>query len=207
MARVLGRARATSGRFSPLHEGDTSVAIPIARIRLTIPQFQSPSRGGHLCGCEVLDVGGAVRERFSPLHEGDTSVAQLTLPDERWYCSFSPLHEGDTSVARALATGLGVGVYVSVPFTRGTPLWPRRSRSFARSIRRFQSPSRGGHLCGEVRVAVHALLQIVSVPFTRGTPLWRAALPQEGAALPRFSPLHEGDTSVAECYLANFRLS
>ncbi|SPF49614.1 hypothetical protein SBA4_4120017 [Candidatus Sulfopaludibacter sp. SbA4] len=62
--------------FSPLHEGDTSVAY-------------SPSRPA--CpGCV----------RFSPLHEGDTSVALgLDSLSCRSIACFSPLHEGDTSVA------------------------------------------------------------------------------------------------------------
>ena len=132
--------------FSPLHEGDTSVARARGewqsrKLRVSVPftrgtppwhrpcrsrrsassLFQSPSRGGHLRG---IMGGGSVRARrsFSPLHEGDTSVARekgdttIDLP------SFSPLHEGDTSVA---SEGLkdNNNALVSVPFTRGTPPW------------------------------------------------------------------------------------
>ena len=64
--------------FSPLHEGDTSVA-----------------------------VAGVVRDTrflsFSPLHEGDTSVAPRKAPLLWSDLRFSPLHEGDTSVARTLS--------------------------------------------------------------------------------------------------------
>ena len=40
-------------------------------------------------------------------------------------------------------------------------------------------------------------MERVSVPFTRGTPLWRPGPPGPGAPSHRFSPLHEGDASVA----------
>ena len=87
--------------------------------------------------------------------------------------SFSPLHEGDTSVAHRRAGWRLRTMRVSVPFTRGTPPWPlqrahRRCPPFS-----FQSPSRGGHLRGEPQGA----------PKRKG--------------VPSFSPLHEGDTSVA----------
>ena len=36
--------------FSPLHEGDTSVAGSSPSISARVRPFQSPSRGGHLCG-------------------------------------------------------------------------------------------------------------------------------------------------------------
>ena len=61
----------------------------------------------------------------------------------------------------------------------------------------FQSPSRGGHLRGTPRLLEAICGLAVSVPFTRGTPPW---LEREKRKLIRqnsFSPLHEGDTSVA----------
>ena len=61
--------------FSPLHEGDTSVAV------LNVVILYQPFT------------------RFSPLHEGDTSVAPLPGRPQRGRPGFSPLHEGDTSVA------------------------------------------------------------------------------------------------------------
>ena len=86
--------------------------------------------------------------------------------------SFSPLHEGDTSVARVPAGRRGGVDRVSVPFTRGTPPWRRGQAAPACQLR-------------------------VSVPFTRGTPPWRwMGLTVVVVAL-CFSPLHEGDTSVA----------
>src|ERR1019366_6615949 len=63
--------------------------------------------------------------------------------------------------------------FVSVPFTRGTPPWPH-----------FRVGS--------------AKLFCVSVPFTRGTPPWPRPLATANDTLPSFSPLHEGDTSVAQ---------
>ena len=135
---------------------------------------------------------------------------------------------------------------VSVPFTRGTPLWRRklwrpspRKTSFQSPSRgghlcgtgsmsctavtaRFQSPSRGGHLCGprtDPSAIAPTVFQspsrgghlcgrfelyarpwrcaAVSVPFTRGTPLWPCEIRRTKASNERFSPLHEGDTSVA----------
>ena len=101
VARGTGsRSRRVHERFSPLHEGDTSVA-PEARRRsfVTVPGF-------------------------SPLHEGDTSVALHSLRALQWRPeSFSPLHEGDTSVAIAQTEVNDAYISVSVPFTRGTPPW------------------------------------------------------------------------------------
>ena len=91
--------------------------------------------------------------------------------------SFSPLHEGDTSVATPQALRCILRPVVSVPFTKGgTPSWPMML-SIARTtspLVMFQSPSLGGHLCG---------------------PLLPAAPLRSPFAC--FSPLHEGDTSVA----------
>ena len=74
------------------------------------------------------------------------------MANEAWQAQyqgkrFSPLHEGDTSVA--IAAGAGSDLKL-----------------------KFQSPSRGGHLCGDF--AAHGVQRalLVSVPFTRGTPLW-----------------------------------
>ena len=61
----------------------------------------------------------------------------------------------------------------------------------------FQSPSRGGHLRGDSGAYYVARDFYVSVPFTRGTPPWRVKPRRAGATMCRFSPLHEGDTSVA----------
>ena len=41
----------------------------------------------------------------------------------------------------------------------------------------------------------------VSVPFTRGTPPWHWQTDCHSKLIFRFSPLHEGDTSVAASYL------
>ena len=87
---------------------------------------------------------------------------------------FSPLREGDTSVAVQVLA-------IEYP-------------AFS-----FQSPSRGGHLRGTSHPARLApLTSHVSVPFARGTPPWLRAVDAD-TALPLFgfSPLREGDTSVA----------
>ena len=85
--------------FSPLHEGDTSVAPESRLNRPLVALFQSPSRGGHLRGGQGPSDRPGIHLRFSPLHEGDTSVA--------------------------FADRLSHNVlfFVSVPFTRGTPPW------------------------------------------------------------------------------------
>ena len=99
MANPYGLPQRDIQGFSPLHEGDTSVAQ------------------------DSGDVAHAVRECFSPLHEGDTSVASAMDSTGNNRSRFSPLHEGDTSVAHALQRVASHGKLVSVPFTRGTPPW------------------------------------------------------------------------------------
>src|ERR1039458_9652683 len=182
--------------FSPLHEGDTSVAIgrrhiPGMKYSVSVPltrgtppwpctvactkrllcPFQSPSRGGHLRGPGFQGCARFHGQSFSPLHEGDTSVAVERAIRVVLAVRFSPLHEGDTSVARRFALGY-------------------------RSLPRFQSPSRGGHLRGFTHT-LNIPLYRVSVPFTRGTPPWPLHYPPWLPCLLSFSPLHEGDTSVA----------
>ena len=61
--------------FSPLHEGDTSVARRRSVLVCRRSGFQSPSRGGHLRGAAADDSTEGPDLGFSPLHEGDTSVA------------------------------------------------------------------------------------------------------------------------------------
>ena len=233
-------------RFSPLHEGDASVANYGCGVSPFHWSFQSPSRGGRLCGpgfrrrglCRVrVSVpftrgtplwrgsrafglrSGRVsvpftrgtplwrRKRrpklgpwpgFSPLHEGDASVAGTGRRRARDRHRFSPLHEGDASVAMARVRLCGRPILVSVPFTRGTPLWHPSGGVDALGNEQFQSPSRGGRLCGilsdfgypypcpgfsplhegDASVALSCAeagdgVGQVSVPFTRGTPLWR----------------------------------
>ena len=141
--------------FSPLHEGDTSVALVSADQEPTITGFQSPSRGGHLRGAMSRAMVANRKPCFSPLHEGDTSVAIAAVGDVMKLASFSPLHEGDTSVARK-------------PGDNPEP------------IPQFQSPSRGGHLRGAAEKPIRIMHQSVSVPFTRGTPPWRARRSRRG---------------------------
>ena len=73
--RRLGSGSMGRAGFSPLREGDTSVA-----------QANSQSSGA---------------DCFSPLREGDTSVARRRARHTRHDPGFSPLREGDTSVADA----------------------------------------------------------------------------------------------------------
>ena len=164
----------------------------------------------------------AVYPSFSPLHEGDTSVATAEEVKGLQILSFSPLHEGDTSVAPSRNRRRSRLLRVSVPFTRGTPPW-LGARHAHEQFQVFQSPSRGGHLRGAAGGFERAGSGVhVSVPFTRGTPPWPAERADDGVrdhafqspsrgghlrgrqrlfqnrrAHLGFSPLHEGDTSVA----------
>ena len=123
MASPLPVTSSPKSCFSPLHEGDASVAAQEPHERESNCPFQSPSRGGRLCGSGVQ--GDDQRHAgFSPLHEGDASVAVCDLfgrvigplfqsPSRggrlcgltmltswlRSQIGFSPLHEGDASVA------------------------------------------------------------------------------------------------------------
>ena len=162
----------SSNCFSPLHEGDTSVAPMSPWLREVAAPFQSPSRGGHLCGryLEELPLSyspvsvpftrgtplwllNTSRQSnylicFSPLHEGDTSVAPGCDPLQRGRSQFQSPSRGGHLCGPPSARPNRQGQNVSVPFTRGTPLWLSRSASAAPPNPRFQSPSRGGHLCG-----------------------------------------------------------
>ena len=113
-------------------------------------------------------------------------------------------------------------VYVSVPFTRGTPPWLFLRRLHSHCELRF-SPLHEGDTSvaagrfatwpahrpcfsplheGDTSVALRGVLlrcdfELVSVPFTRGTPPWLSVTDIDTPIAQRFSPLHEGDTSVA----------
>ena len=183
--------------FSPLHEGDTSVATaegmadqresmfqspsrgghlrgqPAVHVRYPVEMFQSPSRGGHLRGAAAIRRERGPIDGFSPLHEGDTSVARQLLDPLHANIGFSPLHEGDTSVA-------------------GRADW------MACRYVPFQSPSRGGHLRGRGGGAVLPALCGSFSPLHEGDT--SVALKAGGTSplgIICFSPLHEGDTSVA----------
>ena len=198
----------TSWSFSPLHEGDTSVAsirwrYSISRHFVSVPF----TRGTPPWQLPPLTILMPVL-CFSPLHEGDTSVADVGAGgqgrdrafqspsrgghlrgstrrkrESRCLRCFSPLHEGDTSVAGAIDSSLQIVM------------------GFA-----FQSPSRGGHLRGTVDSCAQRGTASVSVPFTRGTPPWPAGSMASMTGLTCFSPLHEGDTSVASPRSARDRI-
>ena len=75
MAQITQHSATEFGSFSPLHEGDTSVARAKQGTYKVTFTFQSPSRGGHLCG--FPPAAAMLVDGFSPLHEGDTSVAAI----------------------------------------------------------------------------------------------------------------------------------
>ena len=158
--------------------------------------FQSPSRGGHLRGHGDEHLDTATQHVSVPFTRGTPPWQRRTRANLRIRSCFSPLHEGDTSVAKTAPNALAVStmfqspsrgghlrgrygrtrrthaLQVSVPFTRGTPPWLCRSSA------------------GVGRLGV-------SVPFTRGTPPWLRYSSSARPRVPGFSPLHEGDTSVA----------
>ena len=140
--------------------------------RPQIQTFQSPSRGGHLRGLAHAASGASWERGFSPLHEGDTSVAVPRMIRSARFSRFqSPSRGGHL---RGPPTG-------SVPYhshlfqspSRGGHLRGAAIKVSGVSNYEFQSPSRGGHLRGPGTPA--------SAPYRRRC----------------FSPLHEGDTSVA----------
>ena len=223
MAAEPARTRAAQVRFSPLHEGDASVA-PTSPVRLVRAcMFQSPSRGGRLCGVasskcpsRILFVSvpftrGTPLWRWRPrlwsyrppMFQSPSRGGRLcgpclapfrTRPEQR----FSPLHEGDASVAAQDVCAPTVALSVSVPFTRGTPLWPSSALDEDSWRPGFQSPSRGGRLCGgQVGLGQVGPVQVFQSP-SRGGRLCGPRPPQlQWRFRPRFSPLHEGDASVA----------
>ena len=216
-------------RFSPLHEGDTSVVyiffsnrqrlncVSVPFTRGTPPWLRRPA-------CGPRSVSG-----FSPLHEGDTSVVTCVLAGCARDISFqSPSRGGHLR-------GAGGGEGVSVMFrlfqspSRGGHLRGACQRHEVAGLCAFQSPSRGGHLRGSQRFNGMNSSSAVSVPFTRGTPPWcvwtammtrcfnvsvpftRGTPPWCALRLAKhmcntcFSPLHEGDTSVVCTFRSSLR--
>ena len=110
--------------FSPLHEGDTSVAT-----------------AEEVKGLQILS--------FSPLHEGDTSVAaSASFRIDAHTLVSVPFTRGTPPWLPMPAFDHLTHITVSVPFTRGTPPWLADAAIANRSRSVFQSPSRGGHLRG-----------------------------------------------------------
>jgi len=160
--------------FSPLREGDTSVAITPRASTYTIDVFQSPSRGGHLRGRNGTLYKGMSGMFQSPSRGGHLRGVGRTRPSTAWRTCFSPLREGDTSVACSCHHVL------------------RRRYCF--------SPLREGDTSVAPRQQVLTGFLEVSVPFARGTPPWRAPCVPEPTGIECFSPLREGDTSVASLF-------
>ena len=138
---------------------------------------------------------------FSPLHEGDTSVAPVGPVGPGTVECFSPLHEGDTSVALVSADQEPTITGFQSP-SRGGHLRGNCRRWRRDETGKFQSPSRGGHLRGAEAGRQPRTDSTVSVPFTRGTPPWRGGEANQDHAPVGFSPLHEGDTSVARAEIS-----
>jgi len=85
--------------FSPLHEGDTSVAAHSFSAGVASAGFQSPSRGGHLRGQDGFQIQGRFEWFQSPSRGGHLRGQIPRRPSPPPHLGFSPLHEGDTSVA------------------------------------------------------------------------------------------------------------
>ena len=211
-----------SSGFSPLREGDTSVAgrrqlhstdgrnvsVPFARGTppwlpaieddATSPfKFQSPSRGGHLRGrVDSEEIERWVRVSV-PFARGTPPWLALYTPPFRSASVSVPFARG-TPPWQWPRRGLRCPTTtVSVPFARGTPPWHRGGVRGAGQGSKFQSPSRGGHLRGKRNMTLKQKLHFVSVPFARGTPPWHSLQSIRATTMGCFSPLREGDTSVA----------
>ena len=97
MAEVMESARQYQSSFSPLHQA-TSAAPGARRAGPDVPRFQSPSRGGHLCGT-MTEGETSSSNCFSPLHEGDPLAAPTSaLVEGRCLAApfQSPFHQGST---------------------------------------------------------------------------------------------------------------
>ena len=123
--------------FSPLHEGDTSVAL-----------------GGRVWS-------GRRRLVSVPFTRGTPPWLAHAAPFAREFKSFSPLHEGDTSVARKSRDEVHGGVRVSVPFTRGTPPWLWIQKKMHTRFQRF-SPLHEGDTSVATLEGHRLILHLVS---------------------------------------------
>ena len=115
--------RGLKSGFSPLREGDTSVAGEEVTEPRQFFTFQSPSRGGHLRGPQRRKVQMNVNRFQSPSRGGHLRGNFRDSTWKRFSVRFSPLREGDTSVAFPQALQPAPRLLVSVPFARGTPPW------------------------------------------------------------------------------------
>ena len=172
---VPGRSRhRIAVGFSPLHEGDTSVAVasttcrpenatvsvPFTRgtppwpgammgVRYDIVSF-SPLHEGDTSVAQLLAHLRKLIARFSPLHEGDTSVAFDSAGPVLEWLRFSPLHEGDTSVAYQITKETFSLTGRFSPLHEGDTSVAAFHQPPDLEAGEFQSPSRGGHLRGRV---------------------------------------------------------
>ena len=169
--RSNARHRRCSSEFQSPSRGGHLRGRLQRRCRTQIVEFQSPSRGGHLRGLADARLRDARRVSV-PFTRGTPPWPDAQDDVTAFDLCFSPLHEGDASVALPNGVCLCADTDVSVPFTRGTPPWPCVT---------------GKGLA----------LRRVSVPFTRGTPPWPRPDRPRRIFDTSFSPLHEGDTSVA----------
>ena len=133
---------------------------------------------------------------FSPLHEGDASVALARAGDGHLVAVSVPFTRG-TPLWQYRAVAYPYPRSVSVPFTRGTPLWHCRPRARQRDTRVSVPFTRGTPLWRHYTCPPRSSPESVSVPFTRGTPLWPDTISLATLTTRSFSPLHEGDASVA----------
>ena len=163
---------ACEGVSVPFARGTPPWRSPLPPSRSAQSQFQSPSRGGHLRGhCSIWWLT-FVALCFSPLREGDTSVAYTRI--RRTYLDWrfqSPSRGGHLRGLARLSAPLLVNLFQSP--SRGGHLRGGWRDGHGSRQHGFQSPSRGGHLRGAIM----------------------SDIPERPVG---FSPLREGDTSVAQ---------
>ncbi len=179
-------------RFSPLHEGDTSVPLEIGGPDAQYFQFQSPSRGGHLRAALAYDADGWLSKGFSPLHEGDTSVPVGTCEHRGSSFEFqSPSRGGHLRAWEHHANGSN-GKPCFSPLHEGDTSVPLLDCAHPATKFGFQSPSRGGHLRASLITKRLPATGRVSVPFTRGTPPCRYQALEQALNLQFQSPSRGG---------------
>ena len=168
----MGCGAAFVKRFSPLHEGDTSVVTPRTARANGSSSVSVPFTRGTPPWSAIVRVEYWFCHSFSPLHEGDTSVVgrvvryrprldKVSVPFTR---GTPPWCGGDRHALDVLD--------VSVPFTRGTPPWSLNTTFLPSRNLCFSPLHEGDTSVVAVKVLHNHVPLVVSVPFTRGTPPW-----------------------------------
>ena len=181
--------------FSPLHEGDTSVAWNRRTDPRSPNSFQSPSRGGHLRGPKTAQRQLWGVSFQSPSRGGHLRGANCTTGTQRLTWFQSPSRGGHLRGGDGLGHSHAQHLFQSP--SRGGHLRGWLEEGEQRELPEFQSPSRGGHLRGPGAFSGHTRDSIGFSPLHEGDTSVANPRFSRRVVFFRFSPLHEGDTSVA----------